>query len=252
METTQVRILEKFGVSSVILPYFGYAHQSFLLLSRLSQRSRAMLDDFYREIINWLFEWNIMISINEYNIKMLYLPSDLFKYSFNLKDGIIFREFIEFLKMKDHHKGYYFKAHYMHERLWIWNLYIQPDLVQKLVPHFDILKSIKVIDNNDCVNLNSESNSYSIIDMFVLQDSDFIVDDTHFVLPQYLIEASKLAESESIWKPFYKIFYICLSYKSYSEAMSILEDIGNLRIKIDALFLSASNIEELENLTFLL
>ena len=252
METTQVRILEKFGVSSVILPYFGYAHQSFLLLSRLSQGSRAMLDDFYREIINWLFEWNIMILINEYNIKMLYLPSDLFKYHFDLNDEIIFREFIEFLKMIDHNKGYYFKSHYMHERLWIWNLYIQLDQIEKLVPHFDILKSIKVIDNNDWVNPYSESNSYSIIDMFVLQDSYSIIADAHLVLPQYLIEASKLAESESNWKPFYKIFNLYFTYKSYSEAMSILEDIGNFRIKITALFLSASNIEELENLTFLL
>ena len=140
METTQVRILEKFGVSSVILPYFGYAHQSFLLLSRLSQGSRVMLDDFYREIVNWLFEWNIMTSINCNNIKMLYLPSDFFKYSIDLKDEIILGEFIEFLKMIDHHKGYYFKAHYMHERLWILNLYTQPDLVKKTSPSFRYFK----------------------------------------------------------------------------------------------------------------
>ena len=86
----------------------------------------------------------------------------------------------------------------------------------------------------------------------MFQDSNFITDDAHFIFPQYLIDASKLAESENCWKPFYKLFYLYLSFKSYSEAMSILEDIGNLKIKINTLYLNASNIEELENQTFLL
>ena len=156
METFQIRILEKFGVSSVVMPYFGYAHQSFLLLSRLSRGSRAMLDDFYREIINWLYEWNMVFSIEDLNIKMLYLPSDLFKYLINLEDKTILQQFIEFLTMIHQHKGYYFNSHYMHERLWIlalydkkkyWNKDYNPSYDFNFYPntHYPLLSSFKVL-----------------------------------------------------------------------------------------------------------
>ena len=140
MDATRVRILEKFGVSSVVLPYLGYAHQSFLLLSRLSRGSRAMLDDFYREVINWLFELNMWISIADHNTKMLYLPSDLFKFQIDLDDKNILNEFVEFIKMRHQHKGLYFNEHYLHERLWISTLYIRPEFIQELVPYFDYFK----------------------------------------------------------------------------------------------------------------
>ena len=123
MEKSQVRILEKFGVSSVIMPYFGYAHRSFLLLTRLSRGSRAMLDDFFREMVNWLFEWNLKISIDDHNTKMLFLPSDLFKFWIDLKDEETINKFIEFLTMKHQHRGHYFNEHYMHDRLWIMTLH---------------------------------------------------------------------------------------------------------------------------------
>ena len=249
MEVSRVRILEKFGVSSVVMPYFGYAHQSFLVLSSLCRGSRAMLNDFYRETVNWLYEWNMVISIDDSNIKMFYLPSDLFKYSFDLKNEVILQEFIEFLTIRGHHKGHYFYANYMDERLWIWGVYIRPDLIQRLVPHFDILKSTKVIDEKYSASSNFDCNICNMIDIFYVQNLDFIVDDTHYVLPQYVIDAAKLAESETCCKPFYKISYIFLSYKSYSQTMSILEDIGNLKMELDTLYWSASSIEELENLT---
>ena len=250
MQSSQVRILEKFGVSSVVMLYFGYAHQSFLLLSRLSKGSRAMLDDFYREIVNWLFEWNILISINDQNTKEMFLPSDLFKFTIDLKNESILREFIEFIRMRHQHKGYYFNAHYMHERLRISKLYILPNLIQELAPDYDILNSIKLTDENNWTYTESDWYSCSIIDKFMITDfDDFIVDETHFILPQYFIDASKLFESELCWKPFYKLFSLYLTYKSYSEAMSILEDIGNIGMKVHFVNISASNKEELDNLT---
>ena len=247
MEWSQIHILQKFGVSSVIMPYFGYAHQSFLLLSRLSRESRTMLDDFYREMVNWLFEWNMRILINDSNIKMLYLPSDLFKYSINIKNESILLEFIQFIKIRHQHKGHYFNTHNMHERLWITNLDIQSKFIQELVPYFDILESIKLVDKNNRTSPDSNFDS-CIINKFELQNCDFIVDDKHFVLPQYLIDASKLAESESRRKPFYKINYLYLG-TSFSQTMSILEDIKNVGMQISFLTFSVSNKEELEGLT---
>ena len=250
MQSSQVRILEKFGVSSVFIPYFGYAHQSFLLLSRLSKGSRAMLDDFYQEIVNWLFKWNMMISIDDQNTKAMFLPSDLFSFTIDLKNKNIFQKFIKFIRMRHQHKGHYFNAHYMHERLRISNLLIRPDLINKLAPDLDILNSIKLTDENNWTSTESDWNSCSFIDQFVIKDlKDFIVDKTHFIFPQYFIDASKLFESELCWKPFYKLFFLYLAYNSYSQAMSILEDIGNIGMQIKFVKIRPSNKEELEDLT---
>ena len=249
MQSSQVRILEKFGVSTVVMPYFGYAYQSFLLLSRLSKGSRTMLDEFYREIVNWLFEWNILISIDDQNSKKLFLPSDLFKFTIDLKNESILQEFIEFIRMKHQHKGHYFNAHYMHERLKISNLYIWPELINELAPVHDILNSIKLTDENNWTSTESDLNSCSIIDKFMIQSfKDFIIDKTHFILPQYFIDASKLFESETCWKPFNKLFFLYLISYSYFQTLSILEDIGNIGMKIHSVNVSASNKEELEDL----
>ena len=247
MQTSKIHILEKFGVSSVVMPYFGYSHQSFLLLTRLSGRSRAMLVEFYQEMISWLYDWNMMISITDHNIKMLYLPSNLFKYSINLDNKLIVQQFVEFLSMINQHKGHYFNSHYMHDRLCILNLYILPNLIQELVPNFDILKSIKIVNKKDWTSPVFEYNHCRIIDKFLFRDYDFIVDDLHFVLPQYVIDASKIAESESYIKPFYKIFTLFLTYKSYSKAISILEDIGNIGMQIN--FVHTQEIERKKMLT---
>ena len=111
------------------------------------------------------------------------------------------------------------------------------------------MKSIKIDNKNYCKSSIFDYNSCSIIDKFVLQDSDFITDDEHFIFPQYLIDASKLAESETCCKPFYKLLSLFLSHKSYIEAMSILKDIKNIGMHINFFHISASNKEELEDLT---
>ena len=101
---------------------------------------------------------------------------------------------------------------------------------------------------NECINF--DYSSCSIIDKFVIYNyDDLIVDKSHFILPQYLIDASKLVESENCWKPFYKVFLLLLTYTSYSNTISILEDIGNIGIQIKYLYFSVHSIEELDWLT---
>ena len=68
-------------------------------------------------------------------------------------------------------------------------------------------------------------------------------------MPQSFIDVSKLFKSELCWKPFYKLFFLNLTFNSYSQAMSILEDIGNIGMKIWFVYIKASNKEELEDLT---
>ena len=168
MQSSQVRILEKFGVSSVFIPYFGYAHQSFLLLSRLSKGSRTMLDDFYREIVNWLFKWNTIISIDDQNTEAMFLPCDLFCFSIDWMNKSILQKFIKFIRMRHQHKGHYFNAHYMHEQLKFYNLLIQPDLIQELVLDLNIFNSIKIIDKKKWKSTEFDLNTCSIIDKFII------------------------------------------------------------------------------------
>ena len=47
-----ISIFETFAVSSMIIPYYAPPHLSFLLLSQLNSKSRAMLDEFYEEVMN--------------------------------------------------------------------------------------------------------------------------------------------------------------------------------------------------------
>ena len=191
-----------------------------------------------------------MISIDDQNTKAMFLPSDLFNFTIDLKNKNIFQKFIKFIRMRHQHKGYYFNTHYMHELLKIYKLYIQPELINELAPDLDILNSIKLADENNWTSTESDWNSCSIIDKFVIKDfKDFIVDQTHFILPQYFIDASKLFESETCWKPFNKLFFLYLISNSYSQAMSILEDIGNIGMQIKFVKIRPSNKEELEDLT---
>ena len=191
-----------------------------------------------------------MISIDDHNSKELFLPSDLFKFKIDLNNESILQEFIELIRMRHQHKGHYFNAHYIHERLKFCCLLIRLDLIQELVSDFDILNSIKLTDENNWTSTESDWNSCRIIDQFMIKDlKDFIVDKTHFILPQYFIVTSKLFESETCWKPFYKLFFLHLAYYSYPQAMSILEDIGNIGMKIHLVNIRASNKEELDNLT---
>ena len=52
MMSTRIDLVEKFGVCTVLMSYYGTTDQSFLLLSQINSKSREMLDMFYEEILN--------------------------------------------------------------------------------------------------------------------------------------------------------------------------------------------------------
>ena len=173
---SQIRILQKFGVTSVIMPYFDFAHKSFLLLSQLNHGSRSMLNEFYSELINCLFQWAMSISTGDHDWNVMLLPSNLFKLRIDLKNENIIQQFIEFIEMIHHRKGYYFNSHYMHEQLWITSLHISWNYIQKLVPYFDILKPMKLVNKKSWTSADVECDNSYLIDKFMIQDFDFIVD----------------------------------------------------------------------------
>ena len=144
---TCINLFEKFGVCTVLLPYYGTVDRSFLLLSQLNWRSRVMIDDYFEEILNWLI-WNItLLKIDEeWQEKFLLLPSNLFKFEIILNWEELVNTFLSKIQSINDKKGYYFNEHFMHSRLYIELLRVKDNFVLKLFPHIDLLKTTEIID----------------------------------------------------------------------------------------------------------
>ena len=80
MENTKHPVILDINLLSKIMPYYGYAHLMFLLLSKLSKKSRKFLAEWYQEFRGFSLEcWEEKnVSINY--ISKLIEPTDLFKY----------------------------------------------------------------------------------------------------------------------------------------------------------------------------
>ena len=144
MMSSRVSLLEKFGVSFIVMSYFGYTHQSFLVLSQLSRRSRIMLDTYYEEFLNSMIGNNANFEkiINE---ELSHLPWDLFRYSIILFTESCLQSFIDMIEKINDKSGYYFNENYMNNRLLVEKLLIDSDLVEMLHLNLELLKKTKAI-----------------------------------------------------------------------------------------------------------
>ena len=147
MLSTSIPLLEKFGISWSILPYFGNADRSFLLLSQLSVKSREMLNSHYEAILNWLIETAAILKINNKDrAKMLFLPWNLFRFSINLSNESCADSFIKLLKWIDNQEGYHFNDKFMHSRLCIDKLEAGANFAEILYPLLELLKKTAIIN----------------------------------------------------------------------------------------------------------
>ena len=81
MESYRIPILEKYSLMLKTLPYYSYTHNSCLLLSCFSQKSRENLKDNYKAFLNWMDSNLMQVKIENQNIERRYsLPWDLFKF----------------------------------------------------------------------------------------------------------------------------------------------------------------------------
>ena len=142
---SRIKLMEKLGTCSIIMPYLNHADRSFLLLTRLSRKSRNMLNYNYEGIMNWIMSTAVWLKIeNEDQKELLFLPWDLFKFSINLgNNDELIDTFIKFIMNINDLKGYYFKEHYIHKRLWIDKIIINDSKVSKLYPILELLKATK-------------------------------------------------------------------------------------------------------------
>ena len=146
MESLSIDLLEKFGTSLAIVPYFGPAHQSFLLLSKLNRKSRKMLDDNFEGILNWLIRYSACLTLNRENEGIFNLPSNLFKYNIHLDTSNKIKSFLRFVGKISRKEGHFFNEHSLNSRLWIVELWIETIFVEELYPDLELLRNTEAIE----------------------------------------------------------------------------------------------------------
>ena len=144
---SRISLLEKFGTCTVIMPYFGHTHRSFLLLSQLNKGSREMLNEFYEGILNWLIETTIWLRLNyDDQKKILFLPWNLFRFDLILNSKVKIESFILLIESIHNKKGYYFNEHFMHSRLCLERLHIESSLLELSDTTFELFQKTKIIN----------------------------------------------------------------------------------------------------------
>ena len=145
-----IPILNRFDTISAIMPYYGYSHKSFLLLSSLCTTTRKKLDEFYEAFV-YLMRQNLLFVEIKLDLNNLFLPIDLFGISISKLIGkTVLESFVKFIKNLNESKGWYFNKHYMHSQIVLKN-WIPVDYfwIKELYHNLSILKSIQVVVFDD-------------------------------------------------------------------------------------------------------
>ena len=139
-------MFDRFNLISHVMPFYGYTHKAFLVLSILCSASRHKLDEYYFEFIQCMKEnWFCINKGLECSVKHLYLPNDLFNLTIvpiTEQNIYAFIKYIENIRLSN---GWYFKGHYMHSQIKISDpILIDRWLIEKLHPYLATLQSIRV------------------------------------------------------------------------------------------------------------
>ena len=78
MESISIPILMNFPLISVLMPYFGFTHQIFILLSSLSVGTRSKLIERYSEFRKFMLKYSKVIEVKIEDLYKKKLPLDVF------------------------------------------------------------------------------------------------------------------------------------------------------------------------------
>ena len=248
---TRIQVLEKFSSWTKVLPYLGFAHNSFLLLSRMSKRSRVLLDEHYEGIINWLSEFIMNIHITEQNINALFLPSDLFQFSISLKTEKAVKIFANFISQLQEKKGYYYKeSKFMHDNLKISSCLIDVKYINILYLQIDFLKTLKILQRNYQEDSRIWFQDSMLIEQIrLLNANNFILKYKHFdFLSEF--DNEELSITEHIKQLlFQRVNMLYLDASLIENTKSIVQSILNWNLIADTLVLTCEATKEYEELT---
>ena len=83
MESYRISIIERFPLVSVIMPYYSFKHEMFLLLSILSKKTRKNLAKNYEGFRRIMHKYSKEIIVKDSSEWKIKFPYDLFKLKFN-------------------------------------------------------------------------------------------------------------------------------------------------------------------------
>ena len=141
----KIPMLEKFGTCSAIIKYYDAAHESFLMLSRLSRGSRKMMDLNFEAILNAMFETTIILKFSDESKNMMSFPWNLFRFTMEFDSKNEIKRLIKFIDNLNNKIGLYFNKHYMHNRLCILKIVVHINIIKDLNPYTELLKNTEVI-----------------------------------------------------------------------------------------------------------
>ena len=146
MENLTIPIFNRFSAIWEIMPYYGPTHKVFLMLSTLWSATRRKLINNYDAFIYAMKGYWTWLSIEQQrDLRLLFLPNDLFEINILSKFSEDVNTFIEFISKINKSEGWYFDKHFMHRQIKIQN-YIDMSVwaVKQLFPHFYIMRSVRV------------------------------------------------------------------------------------------------------------
>ena len=97
-------------------------------------------------------------------------------------------------------------------------------------------KSIEIINDKHWNKFKLRNEGQTLFDKISFKDkNNFIINHNHFAFPDIQNEDSQILESNINSNIFCRVFFIFLIYYTIDESLSILKDIGDLKIKIGKL-----------------
>ena len=147
MEGTRISIFEKISLISLIMPFYSYSHNAFLVLASLWMRTRNKLDEFYEEFRNTMKNKWMSLTVED-NFRKLLLPNDLFSYTIIIKTSDEALKFIEFISRIVNKQGYYFRNHYMHEHIKILSISVFSSQVEVLYSKIEEIRSFRILSSS--------------------------------------------------------------------------------------------------------
>ena len=188
----------------------------------------------------WL--WTTIFS---WNARRLFLPNDLFAFSVLISTEEFMNLFIEYVWSLKERVGYYFRNHYMSEKITINDFTVSLNLIENLNDHIETLRSIKISTK---INTNKNwdgSTNQSLLDKIYI----------NYVYPGCTSkELSKVyfdknSKVMSKYESFKKINTIYFGSSTHEECLQELNLIKESEISIGNLYIHGKSEEELENLT---
>ena len=91
-------LLNTIALIAEILPYYGWTHEYFLVLSQLWKKTRNKLNEFFKEFRKIMGKNLIIFKISGRNINNIFPPSELFAFEADIEEVKDVKKFLQFLK----------------------------------------------------------------------------------------------------------------------------------------------------------